>query len=73
MMLIVNLTDVNVDVSIQTLREYGTMGMSNKTSQIIPLAFLNIIVNPTNINFANVGDRCSKFPGTNLLKCPEIE
>ncbi|KAI6469444.1 hypothetical protein MCOR04_006463 [Pyricularia oryzae] len=40
---------------------------------IIPLAFLNIIVNPTNINFANVGDRCSKFPGTDLLKCPEIE
>ncbi|TLS22130.1 uncharacterized protein PpBr36_09662 [Pyricularia pennisetigena] len=45
----------------------------NVNVDIIPLAFLNIIVNPTNINFANVGDRCSKFPGTNLLKCPEVE
>lgn len=41
--------------------------------QIIPLAFLNVIVNPTTINFASAGDRCSTFPGSTLLSCPEIE
>ncbi len=40
---------------------------------IIPLAFLTTIKNPTSVNFANAGDNCTVFPGTQLLRCPEIE
>lgn len=40
---------------------------------IILLAFLNLIVNPTTVNFANAGDRCTAIAGTGLLRCPEIE
>ncbi|TPX12483.1 uncharacterized protein E0L32_006895 [Thyridium curvatum] len=45
----------------------------NTNVNIIPLAFLNVIVNPTTVNFANAGDRCNVFAGTTLLSCPEIE
>ncbi|KAK3389798.1 glycoside hydrolase family 18 protein [Podospora didyma] len=40
---------------------------------IIPLSFLNVIKNPTTVNFASAGDRCTVFSGTQLLSCPEIE
>ncbi|KAI6353384.1 hypothetical protein MCOR31_011729, partial [Pyricularia oryzae] len=39
---------------------------------IIPLAFLNYINTP-NIHFTNVENRCSKFAGTSIFNCPEIE
>lgn len=34
---------------------------------------MNSIKNPTEINFANAGDNCTTFPGTQLLSCPQIE
>lgn len=37
------------------------------------MAFLNVIVNPTTVNFASAGDRCTPFPGSTLLSCPELE
>jgi chitinase len=37
------------------------------------LAFLNVIVNPTTVNFASAGDQCTAFPGTTLLSCPQLE
>jgi chitinase len=37
------------------------------------LSFLNIIANPTTVNFANAGDNCTAFPGTTLLSCPQLE
>ncbi|KAG7287444.1 hypothetical protein NEMBOFW57_006955 [Staphylotrichum longicolle] len=40
---------------------------------IIPLAFLTTIKNPTSVNFANAGDNCTTFPGTQLLRCPQID
>ncbi|KAI6346959.1 hypothetical protein MCOR25_010941 [Pyricularia grisea] len=45
-----------------------------KSDQIdmIPLAFLNYINTP-NIHFTNVENRCSKFAGTGVFNCPEIE
>ncbi|KAL1862871.1 hypothetical protein VTK73DRAFT_6599 [Phialemonium thermophilum] len=46
---------------------------SNSEIDIIPLAFLNVIVNPTTVNFANAGDNCTTFPNSNLLSCPQIE
>ncbi|KAL8354485.1 hypothetical protein RB601_004064 [Gaeumannomyces tritici] len=46
---------------------------SESNVNVIPLAFLNIIYNPTTVNFANAGDRCTPFPGTTLLECPEIQ
>lgn len=39
---------------------------------IIPLAFVNGIKTPLT-NFANAGDRCSLYAGTQLMNCPEIE
>jgi len=49
------------------------MDREGSHQQIITLAFLNVIVNPTTVNFASAGDRCTTFPGTSLLSCPEIE
>ncbi|KAK3899041.1 endochitinase 33 [Staphylotrichum tortipilum] len=46
---------------------------ANSPVNIIPLAFLTTIKNPTSVNFANAGDNCTVFPGTQLLRCPEIE
>ncbi|KAK4044130.1 endochitinase 33 [Parachaetomium inaequale] len=46
---------------------------SNTSVNIIPLAFLTTIKNPTSVNFANAGDNCTTFSGTQLLRCPEIE
>ncbi|KAK4109068.1 carbohydrate-binding module family 1 protein [Canariomyces notabilis] len=46
---------------------------SNSPVNIIPLAFLHVIKNPTSLNFANAGDNCTTFEGTQLLRCPEIE
>ncbi|KAB5572767.1 glycoside hydrolase family 18 protein [Coniochaeta sp. 2T2.1] len=46
---------------------------ANSDIDIILLSFLNVIVNPTTVNFASAGDRCTTFPGTSLLSCPEIE
>lgn len=40
---------------------------------IIPIAFLISIKTPTLVNFANAGDNCTVFPGTQLLSCPQIE
>ncbi|TLS30951.1 hypothetical protein PpBr36_02254 [Pyricularia pennisetigena] len=46
-----------------------------KSEQVdmIPLAFLNYINNSPNIHFTNVENRCSKFAGTTIFNCPEIE
>ncbi|SPQ20314.1 b76e6f3b-b6a5-4e39-b50b-6219e976e43b [Thermothielavioides terrestris] len=46
---------------------------SSTPFNIIPLAFLTSIKNPTSLNFANAGDNCTTFPGTQLLQCPQIE
>ncbi|KAM7195800.1 endochitinase 33 [Naviculisporaceae sp. PSN 640] len=46
---------------------------SNTNLDVIPLAFLHSIKNPTLLNFASASDKCTTFPGTQLLKCPEIE
>ncbi|KAH8886931.1 glycoside hydrolase [Thozetella sp. PMI_491] len=46
---------------------------SNTPTNIIPLAFMNVIKNPPTVNFANAGNNCSLFPGTSLLSCPQIE
>ncbi|KAI5924004.1 putative class III chitinase [Camillea tinctor] len=45
---------------------------SNTEINIIPLAFMNGIKTPIT-NFANAGDNCSVFAGTQLLDCPQIE
>ncbi|KAK0636724.1 glycoside hydrolase family 18 protein [Bombardia bombarda] len=46
---------------------------SNTKFNVIPLAFMNVIKNPTTINFANAGDNCTVFAGTQLLSCPQME
>jgi chitinase len=33
---------------------------------------MNVIVNPTTVNFASAGDSCTTFSGTTLLDCPQI-
>jgi len=43
--------------------------------QVIALAFvtlINGIGGEPEINFANSGDDCQKFPGTGLLDCPRL-
>ncbi|KAI1770799.1 glycoside hydrolase family 18 protein [Hypoxylon cercidicola] len=45
---------------------------SNSDINIIPLSFLNGIRTPI-ANFANAGDNCTVFAGTQLLDCPQIE
>ncbi|KAK5652828.1 hypothetical protein OQA88_9494 [Cercophora sp. LCS_1] len=40
---------------------------------IIPIAFLSSIKSPTLVNFASAADSCTRFPGSSLLSCPEIE
>jgi chitinase len=48
---------------------------ANTNIDIIPVAFLyvfNGIGGAPVVNFANAGDKCTIFPGTNLLNCPEI-
>ncbi|CAJ2499774.1 Uu.00g026270.m01.CDS01 [Anthostomella pinea] len=45
---------------------------SNSELNIIPLAFLNGIKTPIT-NFANAGDNCTLYAGTQLLDCPQIE
>ncbi|KAM5495377.1 Chitinase 2 [Microsporum canis] len=47
----------------------------NTNVDVIPLAFLVSIKGPggvPQINFANQGDPCKPFPGTDLLHCPQI-
>jgi len=39
--------------------------------QVIQLAFLVTIANPE-LNFANAGNNCTLFPGTNLFSCPQM-
>ncbi|KAJ4289406.1 Chitinase 2 [Collariella sp. IMI 366227] len=55
------------------LRCFINLGLSDTAVNIIPVAFLNSIKNPTLVNFANAGDNCTTFPGTQLLSCPQIE
>ncbi|OAA65160.1 aminotransferase class 3 [Niveomyces insectorum RCEF 264] len=45
---------------------------SNTDVDIIPLAFMNLINQPT-VNFANAGNNCTLFAGSTLLDCPQIE
>ncbi|KAI2622387.1 glycoside hydrolase family 18 protein [Hypoxylon sp. NC1633] len=45
---------------------------TNSELNIIPLAFMNGIKTPIT-NFANAGDNCTVFAGTQLLDCPQIE
>jgi chitinase len=47
--------------------------VSDTPVNVIPLAFLNGIKNPTLVNFANAGDNCTAFAGTQLLSCSQIE
>ncbi|KAI1077680.1 glycoside hydrolase family 18 protein [Whalleya microplaca] len=44
----------------------------NDEFNIIPLAFLNGIKTPIT-NFANAGDNCTTYEGTELLNCPQLE
>lgn len=46
---------------------------SNTDINIIPLAFMDVIVDPTTVNFANADNNCTTFSGTTLLDCPQIE
>ncbi|KAJ4385667.1 Chitinase 2 [Gnomoniopsis smithogilvyi] len=45
---------------------------SNTSIDIIPLAFMDAISTPI-VNFANAGDNCTTFTGTELLDCPQLE
>ncbi|OJD30071.1 glycoside hydrolase family 18 protein [Diplodia corticola] len=48
---------------------------NNTDIDIIPLAFMTAISDSTGhpqLNFANQGDKCSTFNGTQLLNCPEL-
>ncbi|KAI1463116.1 glycoside hydrolase family 18 protein [Daldinia caldariorum] len=54
--------------SQQRLAEY----CSNSEINIIPIAFMNGIKTPIT-NFANAGDNCTTYEGTQLLKCPQLE
>ncbi|KAK0715202.1 glycoside hydrolase superfamily [Lasiosphaeris hirsuta] len=45
---------------------------ANTPVNIIPIAFLLSLKNPV-LNFASAGDLCTVFPGSQLLRCPEIE
>ncbi|KAI0595533.1 glycoside hydrolase family 18 protein [Biscogniauxia sp. FL1348] len=45
---------------------------SNTEFNIIPLAFMNGIKTPIT-NFANAGDNCTIYSGTQLLNCPQLE
>lgn len=45
---------------------------SNSQIDVISIAFLDAISTPT-VNFANAGDNCTAYTGTNLLNCPQIE
>ncbi|OTB17575.1 glycoside hydrolase family 18 protein [Daldinia sp. EC12] len=54
--------------SQQRLAEY----CSNSEINIIPIAFMNGIKTPIT-NFANAGDNCTAYEGTQLLKCPQLE
>ncbi|KAK9419952.1 putative Glycoside hydrolase superfamily [Seiridium unicorne] len=45
---------------------------SNTKLNIIPLAFMNGIQTPIT-NFANAGDNCTAYAGTQLLNCPQLE
>ncbi|KAK9799855.1 putative chitinase [Seiridium cardinale] len=45
---------------------------SNTKFNIIPLAFLTGISTPTT-NFANAGNNCTVYSGTNLWDCPQLE
>lgn len=45
---------------------------SNSKINIIPLAFMNGIKTPIT-NFANAGDNCTVYAGTQLLNCPQLE
>ncbi|KAL7620153.1 Chitinase 2 [Parahypoxylon ruwenzoriense] len=44
----------------------------NSKLNIIPIAFMNGIRTPIT-NFANAGDNCTLYAGTQLLNCPQIE
>ncbi|KAK8093331.1 chitinase [Apiospora hydei] len=45
---------------------------ANSKINIIPLAFMNGIKTPIT-NFANAGDNCTAYAGTQLLNCPQLE
>jgi hypothetical protein len=54
-------------------RHFLTENYTDTPVNIIPIAFLTAIKNPTSVNFANAGDNCTTFPGTQLLSCPQIQ
>ncbi|CAM1511035.1 Fc.00g085480.m01.CDS01 [Cosmosporella sp. VM-42] len=46
----------------------------NADIDIIPIAFLSAIINPTTINIANAGNNCTTFgDDAQLLDCPQVE
>ncbi|KAK8040108.1 hypothetical protein PG993_008519 [Apiospora rasikravindrae] len=45
---------------------------ANSKINVIPLAFMNGIKTPIT-NFANAGDNCTVYAGTQLLNCPQLE
>ncbi|KAI0473475.1 glycoside hydrolase family 18 protein [Xylariaceae sp. FL0804] len=45
---------------------------SNTEIDIIPLAFLDSVETPIT-NFANAGNNCTTYSGTQLLDCPQLE
>ncbi|KAI5857367.1 glycoside hydrolase family 18 protein [Durotheca rogersii] len=56
----------------QSSQERLSTYCSTSKINIIPLAFMNGIRTPIT-NFANAGDKCTVYAGTQLLNCPEIE
>ncbi|KAH8889002.1 glycoside hydrolase family 18 protein [Thozetella sp. PMI_491] len=46
---------------------------ANSNIDIIPVAFVTHIKDPVSVNFANAGNNCSTFAGTQLLSCPQLE
>ncbi|KAK8092295.1 uncharacterized protein PG998_015127 [Apiospora kogelbergensis] len=58
--------------SQQRLSAYCAKSTQDSMFNIIPLAFMNGIKTPLT-NFANAGDNCTVYAGTQLLNCPQIE
>ncbi|KAJ9137686.1 Endochitinase 33 [Pleurostoma richardsiae] len=66
------LADYCKDIEINVCHPLPVRYDSSHAFQIIPLAFLVTIRNPT-VNFANAGDNCTVITGSTLLSCPQLE
>ncbi|KAL1616255.1 Chitinase 2 [Diplodia seriata] len=69
-----NLTQQRLSYYCASMLTYPNRSYS-PGAQIIPLAFMTAISDSTGhpqLNFANQGDKCTTFDGTQLLNCPEL-